>query len=234
VKHNQVNGESNRDGTNNNYSFNFGIEGETEDESINQLRRRVSRNLMATLLLSSGIPMITAGDERGKTQTGNNNAYCQDTQMSWVNHDLEDFQRNLETTTAFLIKLRAEHPALRPKHFANYEVANEQSDRMRWFNAAGELMTEENWHDSQLRTLIRLTDHQNSTGQIESIMLIIHGAEHQIEVRLPEIDNILEYELLWDSSWELPEPSQFIGAGSPIGMEPLSVSLLKAHSHQAS
>lgn len=228
VKHNQVNGESNRDGTNNNYSFNFGVEGDTTDESINKLRRRVARNLLGTLLLSSGVPMISAGDERAKTQLGNNNAYCQDTQLSWLNWDLADFQKDLEQTTSFLINTRLSHPALRPKHFANYEQATKDSDRMRWFNAAGELMTDENWTDSQCRTMMRLTDHLNESDSLDSMLLVVHGAEYQLEVKLPEVEGISGYQLLWDSYLEIPGAPISLSPGQHVLMNPLSMALIKA------
>ncbi|MFM7013657.1 MAG: glycogen debranching protein GlgX [Actinomycetota bacterium] len=228
VKHNQVNGESNRDGANNNYSFNFGVEGDTDDESINSVRRRVARNLLGTLMFSSGIPMLTAGDERGKTQQGNNNAYCQDTQLSWLNWDLEPFQNDLEATSAFLIELRKTHPVLRPKQFANYESATEHSDRMRWFNPSGELMTEENWNDAQLRSFTRLTDHLNDNGTLDSMLLIVHGSEEELEISLPNLEDFKQYEILWDSTSERPEPSRMVAVGSKIQLTPLSIVLIKA------
>jgi len=228
VKHNQINGESNRDGTNNNYSFNFGVEGDSSDEAVNSLRRRMIRNLMATLLFSSGIPMLTAGDERGKTQLGNNNAYCQDTSLSWLNWDLAPYQTDLESTTSFLIATRLQHPALRPKHFANYEQATAESDRMRWFNAAGQLMTDDNWSDAQCRTMLRLTDHLNQDGTLESMLIAIHGAEYEILIRLPEVEGISSYQLLWDSRDETPNQPIELPAGSQVSMSPLSVALLKA------
>ena len=228
VKHNQVNGESNRDGTNNNYSFNFGVEGETDDEAIRSLRRRMSRNLMATLLFSSGIPMITSGDEQGKSQQGNNNAYCQDNKLSWLNWELNSFQTDLRQTTSFLVKTRLEHPALRPKHFANYEEANETSDSMRWFNAAGELMTEENWSDAQCRTMMRLTDHRNSDGKLDSMLVVVHGAEYEITITLPTLEGISSYQLLWDSSLELPAAPRNLAPGAALAMSSLSMALIKA------
>lgn len=229
VKHNQVNGESNRDGTNNNYSFNFGVEGDTDDESINSIRRRVARNMLATLLVSSGIPMITAGDERGKTQQGNNNAYCQDTPLSWLNWDLAPFQLDLERTISHLIALRKEHPVLRPRHFANYEEATENSDRMRWFNAAGELMKDEEWVSNDSRSFSRLTDHLNSDGSIDRMLVAFHGKESAIELILPEVEGLGTYEVLWDSAWERPEPSFWVGAGQAVAMAPLSVIIARAY-----
>jgi glycogen operon protein len=227
VKHNQVNGESNRDGTNNNYSFNFGAEGETEDESINQTRRKVARSMLATLLFSSGIPMITAGDERAKTQLGNNNAYCQDSNLSWVNWELSEFQKQLEETTSFLIRARKEHPALRPRHFANYESATETSDRMRWFNAQGELMSDEDWNNSNCRTLLRLTDHRKDEGSLDSMLVAIHGAEAEISIRLPVVEHINSYQLLWEASQEVPVEPRTYSAGQEITLSGLSVALFK-------
>lgn len=228
VKHNQVNGESNRDGTNNNYSFNFGVEGETEDEAIGSIRRRVSRNLLASLFVSSGIPMLTAGDERGKSQQGNNNAYCQDNRLSWVNWGLSEFEQQLEKTTAFLIRTRAQHPSLRPRHFANYEKATEDSDRMRWFNAAGELMGDENWADPQCRTMMRLTDHLQPDGSLDSMLIIVHGAEYEIEVTLPKPEGIRGYQLLWNSESEQPHAPKDFSPGVRFAMAPLSMALIKA------
>lgn len=228
VKHNQVNGESNRDGTNNNHSFNFGVEGDSKDEAVNLLRRRMIRNLMGTMLFSSGIPMLTAGDERGKTQLGNNNAYCQDTSLSWVNWDLAGYQNDLEATTAFLIQTRLSHPTLRPKQFANYEQATKDSDRMRWFNASGELMTDENWADAQCRTMMRLTDHLNDDGTLDSMLLVVHGAEYAITAQLPKLSEVSGYQLLWDSSDETPKAPIGLLPGAELGLTPLSMALIKA------
>lgn len=230
VKHNQVNGESNRDGTNNNHSFNFGVEGDSDDESLNTLRRRMTRNLMGTMMFSSGIPMITAGDERGKTQLGNNNAYCQDSNLSWLNWNLADYQDSLEKTTSFLIQTRLAHPTLRPKHFANFEQATKESDRMRWFNAAGELMTDENWADAQCRTMMRLTDHLNDDGSLDSMLVVIHGAEYEITVRLPEISGVSRYQILWNSIDETPMAPLDLAPGAEVKMSELSMVLVKAFS----
>ena len=108
VKHNGANGESNRDGSDDNRSWNCGVEGETDDEAVNALRHRQTQNLMATLILSSGVPMITAGDELGRTQQGNNNAYCQDSPISWVHWDTQESWGDLTDLTRKLLQLRAE------------------------------------------------------------------------------------------------------------------------------
>ncbi|MCX8529495.1 MAG: glycogen debranching enzyme, partial [Rhodoluna sp.] len=204
VKHNQMNGESNRDGTNGNHSFNHGFEGSGSTPEIAAQRRKAARNLMATLLFSSGIPMVTAGDERLKTQNGNNNAYCQDTVMSWVNWELSRHQRDFEETFAHLTKLRRENPVLRPKNFGDFNVANEDHDMIRWFNSQGEIMTEENWHDSECRTIQRYSERLEANGSRSAILLLIHGAEKVQEVTLPSQDGVLRYELLWNSAFDQP------------------------------
>ena len=204
VKHNQANGESNRDGTNNNYSFNHGIEGEPADAFVQQQRRKSMRNLMGTLLFSSGIPMITAGDERGKTQQGNNNAYCQDNILSWVHWNPSRQQRDLEATVAYLIKLRRENPALRPKNFGDFNVASAETDMIKWYSRHGEIMTEQDWHSQERRTLLRYSSHLNPDGSHNSLLLLIHGREAASQIRLPEVPNGKRYELLWNSAHEVP------------------------------
>src|SRR5262249_24074870 len=116
-KHNEANGEDNRDGWSENYSWNCGAEGPTKDPKINELRRRQARNLMATLLLSQGVPMLLAGDEYLRTQQGNNNAYCQDNDVSWVNWDLAEEHAEFQRFARELIWLRRRHPALRRPSF---------------------------------------------------------------------------------------------------------------------
>ena len=118
-KHNEANGEDNRDGTDDNRSWNCGVEGETDDAGRRDLRRRQVRNLLATLLLSTGVPMLVAGDELGRTQGGNNNAYCQDNEISWVDWSLLGTRpgASLLELTARLIALRRAHPVLRRRAF---------------------------------------------------------------------------------------------------------------------
>ena len=116
-KHNEANGENNRDGTDQNNSWNCGVEGPTDDVSINALRGRQQRNFLATLLLSQGVPMLLAGDESCHTQLGNNNAYCQDSALTWLNWDLAPEQRDLLESVRALTKLRTRNPVFRRRHF---------------------------------------------------------------------------------------------------------------------
>jgi glycogen operon protein len=126
-KHNEANGENNRDGLDENYSWNCGVEGETTDPAITRLRRRQAKNLMATLMLSQGVPMILGGDEFLRTQKGNNNAWCQDNEVSWVNWQLSEENRNFSRFVRELIWLRRRHPALRRKRFFRGEFARGRS-----------------------------------------------------------------------------------------------------------
>ena len=208
VKHNQVNGESNRDGTNDNRSFNHGAEGDYADKKIRQVRYKAMRNLMATLLLSAGVPMIAAGDERAKSQLGNNNAYCQDNVISWVNWKLNEDQANFEQTFAFLTKLRRENRVLRPTSFGNFDAATPESDQIRWYNREGEIMPGDQWDDPEHRTLQRYSAHLEADGNLSAMLLVIHGSEAATEAALPtEIENA-EYQLLWDSNLATPPSAQ--------------------------
>lgn len=204
VKHNQANGESNRDGTSNNYSFNHGFEGENADAEIMAQRRKSARNLIGTLILSAGVPMITAGDERLKTQLGNNNAYCQDTVMSWVNWELTPHQRDFEDSVASLIHLRHSNPALRPPHFSNFDEARPESDLARWYNRDGEIMTGNDWDNGETRVLVKYGKHLDETGNTNEILLIFNGAEEEVTVTLPIELADREFLLAWDSAMERP------------------------------
>src|SRR5262249_2411489 len=116
-KHNEANGEENRDGHNDNISRNWGVEGDTEDERILDMRYRLMRSLIAALAFSQGVPMLSHGDEIARTQHGNNNAYAQDNEISWVNWDLSDRQKQLLAFTRKCLTLRHTHPVLRRRHF---------------------------------------------------------------------------------------------------------------------
>ena len=228
VKHNQINGESNRDGTNNNYSYNHGSEGEATDPSIYRRRQRAMRNLLGTMFFSAGIPMVTAGDERAKTQLGNNNAYCQDSKLSWVNWKLTPSQQEIETTFAFLTKLRRENPVLRPSTFGNFEELRPGSDRIRWYNFKGELMTEGDWHNTENRCVQRLTEHLDENGVRSRMLLIINGTIQEQMPVLPAADEMIQLQLLWDSYEDLPTVDSWVfEAGASVVSRSTSMQLLK-------
>ncbi|TIC84021.1 glycogen debranching protein GlgX [Nocardioides sp. GY 10127] len=150
-KHNEANGEENRDGTDNNRSWNHGVEGETDDPALQGLRRRQAANLMVTLCLANGVPMITAGDERGRTQRGNNNAYCQDNETSWIDWRADDAWLDVYETTKAALQLRRDHPALRQRHWfeGRPTIVGGPKD-MAWLHPSGREMTDADWHDPQV------------------------------------------------------------------------------------
>ena len=153
AKHNWANGEYNADGTNENFSWNYGKEGETGDPAIRNLRLQQKRNLIATLLLSLGIPMITAGDELGRTQHGNNNAYSQDNEISWVNWNLETHDQVFLGFVRRVLALRAQHPTFRRESFYRGAPGALPWKDIAWLTQAGEELTSGEWRDPELRFL---------------------------------------------------------------------------------
>ncbi|KJL46476.1 Glycogen debranching enzyme [Microbacterium hydrocarbonoxydans] len=205
VKHNEANGEHNRDGADMNRSFNHGIEGPTDDPAILAARRKAMRNLLGTLLLSAGIPMLTAGDEVGRSQRGNNNAYAQDTAMTWLSWDDEPWQEDLRAHVAKLIRLRAENPALRPSKYARLGEHIPNASVMDWFDQNGETMESEQWTDPGNRTIQYVAASTPDTEAANRILLIVHGTEAPIDVRLPdEIEGATRFVSLWSSADESP------------------------------
>ena len=153
-KHNEANGEDSRDGTDNNRSWNCGVEGETDDPEIVALRRRQAANLMATLCFSSGVPMLTAGDERGRTQGGNNNAYGQDNVTSWIDWRPDDAWLDVYEITKTALRLRREHPALRQRHwFEGRPTIKGGMKDMLWVHPSGREMSTDDWNDDSMRTV---------------------------------------------------------------------------------
>ncbi len=153
-KHNEANGEHNRDGTDDNRSWNHGVEGETTDKKVLALRHRQVANLMATLCLANGAPMITAGDERGRTQRGNNNAYCQDNEVSWIDWRPDDAWLDIHEITKTALRLRREHPALRQRHhFVGRPTIEGGAKDLLWLHPDGREMSERDWYDSGLHAL---------------------------------------------------------------------------------
>jgi glycogen operon protein len=151
-KHNQANGENNRDGESYNRSWNCGAEGLTDDPDITRLRNRQKRNFLATLFLSQGVPMLLAGDELGRTQLGNNNAYCQDNEVSWV--DWKNMDHELIRFTRQVILLVKKHPVFqRRKWFHGRPLLGQGVTDIAWYKPDGELMGEQTWREEQVRTI---------------------------------------------------------------------------------
>jgi isoamylase len=202
-KHNRANGEGNRDGSDDNRSWNHGLEGPGMDEPLLAARRRSIRNLLASELLATGVPMINAGDELGRSQRGNNNTYCQDNDMSWFDWDLKPWQSDLLATTRFLTRLRASSPVLRQRSFFTGRAAHQDGlADLQWFAADGQPMGEAAWNDPNTRTLTMFLDGTPLGG--ESLLIIFHGGAPDGEVTLPAQRQGATYHLVWDSAWELP------------------------------
>ncbi|MET7307203.1 MULTISPECIES: glycogen debranching protein GlgX [unclassified Streptomyces] len=211
-KHNEANGEGNRDGTSDNRAWNCGAEGETEDPGINALRRRQLRNLLTTLLLSTGVPMLVAGDEMGRTQGGNNNAYCQDNEVSWLDWSLLDQPqwRELTELTARLLALRHTHPVLRRRAF--FSGRAQAADGLRdlaWFTRQGKEMTETDWYAPAATIGLYLSgrdipgrDARGEQVTDDSFLAILHAADRPISFRLPGPPWAQAYELVLDTSQE--------------------------------
>ena len=156
-KHNEANGEGNRDGTDDNRSWNCGVEGPTDDPAVNALRVRQKRNFLVTLFLSQGVPMLLAGDEMGRTQGGNNNAYCQDNETSWLDWSLADAERDLLQFTETLAGLRRDHPVFRRRRFfRGRKGPDDETSDIIWLTPAGQEMTQEDWDAGYAQSLAAL------------------------------------------------------------------------------
>jgi glycogen operon protein len=191
-KHNEANGEKNRDGTNDNHSWNCGAEGPTEDGAINALRERQIRNMLSTLLLSQGTPMLLAGDEFGRTQQGNNNAYCQDNEISWLDWNLAEKGQSLLRFTQTLCRLRHKYPILRRNRFLTGAHDEELDVKdLTWINAAGVEMQAADWSDPVAHCFGMLIDGRARPSGVrqrgtEATLLIVMNAHHDfVKFRLP-------------------------------------------------
>ena len=200
-KHNVGNGENNRDGTDHNHSFNHGVEGPTRDKEVLRSRSKAMRNLMGTLLLSAGIPMITAGDEFGRSQRGNNNAYCQDSELTWLGWgEREEWQDELRGVTKTLLRLRRENPALRPVRYGRFGETVPSASQMDWYNDHGLSMRDRDWNSPTARTLQYLAASTPEFEEFNRILLVVHGLEKNVTVTLPKHSGVAGYTLLWDSA----------------------------------
>ncbi len=196
-KHNEANGEDNRDGSDDNRSWNCGVEGPTDDKAVLALRSRQKRNFLTTLLLSQGVPMLVAGDEIGRTQQGNNNAYCQDNEISWVDWAIRDpDDQDLLEFTRLLIRLRAEHPVFRRRRFFRGRPARGTRQRLNdiaWFTLTGEEMTGDDWDAGFAKSLTvflngrAITEPDRRGGRMadESFLLLFNASEQDLDFTIP-------------------------------------------------
>jgi isoamylase len=207
-KHNEANLEDNRDGSNNNTSWNCGVEGPTDDPEIKALRARQKRNLLATLLLSQGAPMLLAGDALGHSQKGNNNAYCQDNELSWVNWDLKPEDRELLAFTQQVIALRKAHPVFRRRSFfQGRQIKGKGIKDILWLNPDGQEMSDEEWQHSFARCLgVMLSgealderDRRGRPVRDENFLLLLNAHHEAIQFTLPTITNDTRWVLVMDT-----------------------------------
>ncbi|MBO0916395.1 glycogen debranching protein GlgX [Streptomyces laculatispora] len=211
-KHNEANGEGNRDGTSDNRSWNCGAEGESDDAQVNALRRRQLRNLLTTLLLSTGVPMLVAGDEMGRTQGGNNNAYCQDNEVGWLDWSLleQPQWRELTELTARVLTLRHTHPVLRRRAFFSGRAQAPDGLRdLAWFTRQGAEMTEEDWYAPAATVGLYLSgrdipgrDARGEPVTDDSFLAVLHAGDRPADFRLPGPPWAQSYELVLDTARE--------------------------------
>jgi glycogen operon protein len=182
-RHNEANLEHNADGTGNNLSWNCGVEGPSADPAVRTLRRRQMRNFLATLLLSQGIPMLQAGDEFGRTQNGNNNAYCQDNEISWLDWRLLGVNRDLVQFVQLLAQLRRQHAELRRETFLKGAASRTGVKDVSWLHIRGGEMTQNDWQDFNLRTLGVLFGNRNNTAH--RLLLLLNAGDEAQEFSVP-------------------------------------------------
>ena len=207
-KHNEANGEGNRDGTDDNRSWNCGTEGPTDDHAINELRARQRRNFLVSLFLSQGVPMLLAGDEMGRTQAGNNNAYCQDNEISWVDWGRAATEQDLLEFTETLAGLRRNHPVFRRRRFFLGQGPSEEKGDLIWLTPAGEVMTGTDWGAGYAKSLavflngdaISEPDPRGEKITDARFLLLFNAHSNPITFKLPEASYATGWEVVIDTS----------------------------------
>ncbi|MGA2513848.1 MAG: glycogen debranching protein GlgX [Candidatus Limnocylindrales bacterium] len=232
-RHNEANGESNADGTDDNRSWNCGVEGPTDDPTVMELRARQSRALLGTLLLSLGVPMLLGGDELGRTQRGNNNAYCQDNEISWF--DWGSVDGDLLAFTRALVAARRRHPVLRRRRFASGAFR----DDIEWFTPAGSAMTDSDWGAGWTRCVVAYFDGRRDADRDDrgrpvlddDLLLVVNGWSESISVTLPNVGppRAWQHELETFSGQVAATDGPTLRAGTALVVEPRSLILLRAH-----
>ncbi len=213
-KHNEANGEDGRDGHSDNRSFNFGAEGPTDDEGIIGEREKQKRNFLATLLLSHGTPMILAGDERGRTQHGNNNGYCQDNEISWVDWQSDDRQNDLSDFVRHLIGLRQSQPLLRRESFRDGMTID-------WLNPSGGPQLEEHWADpgaTSIAVRLRRADLEGSPDIWSDVLFLFNPHPSPVDYQLP-VEGQEQWEVVIDTSGRRnpsPDNGRFVAEGRSL------------------
>jgi glycogen operon protein len=198
-KHNEANGEDNQDGTGENYSRNWGVEGPTEAAHVRRMRERMKRNFLATLFFSQGVRMMVMGDEIGRTQQGNNNAYCQDNEISWVNWELSGRDRRLLEFTRHALSVFRSNPVLRRRSFfTGRPLASDGFKDVTWVRPDGQEMTDEDWGDPGNQTIGmlihgRATDEVDERGRPvygDTVLLLLNGGARSRVYALPDLERV--------------------------------------------
>jgi glycogen operon protein len=234
-KHNEANGEGNRDGSSDNRSWNCGVEGPTDDPQVLALRARQRRNLMATLLLSTGVPMLSMGDELGRTQGGNNNAYCQDNELSWVDWAAKD--KEFLAFVQQLVSLRRAHPVLRQRAFFHGRPLGDGLPRdIGWFGPDGSELDDGQWFDPGLHTVgmylagdgIRTRGPRGERLHDDSFLLLLNGSPDDVAFTAPGWPWATGYVELLRTETAYSSPSPGIAVGSVVELPARSLVLLRA------
>lgn len=239
TKYNEANGEDGRDGHSDNRSWNHGVEGETDDPEINAMRQRSMRNLLATLLLSQGTPMLLAGDEFGRTQRGNNNAYCQDNEISWVDWSIPDWGVKQAELVRRLIRLRRRYPILhRSRFFTGQEIEGLGVRDVTWINATGAEMQDRDWGDRNMKCFGMLIDGRAQAtgirrpGQDTTVLIVLNAYHDMVSFTLPDCTNGTGWELVLDTNAPEREDGQRFAIGDIYDVTARSLLLFALTSEQ--
>jgi len=241
AKHNDANGEANRDGSDDNRSWNCGVEGPSDDPEVCERRARQRRNLLATLLLSQGVPMVLGGDEIGRTQGGNNNAWCQDNEVSWFDWNLSGDDCALLDFTRRLISLRRQHPVFHRRSFLRGDAAAGSTPLggapdVCWFSADGQPMTGQQWHEPGERCLglflngaaIHERDRQGQPITDDSFVVMVNGSDDDADFALPTAAPGGEWSFELGTAWPgTPAGAWLVPAGGSVGCPTRSVTVLR-------
>jgi glycogen operon protein len=234
-KHNEANGEQNKDGENHNLSWNCGVEGETNDQRVLDLRAKQRRNFMATLLLSVGVPMISGGDELMRTQRGNNNAYCHDDELSWTDWTLTPERRDFLEFTRRIIRMWKDNPVLRRrKFFQGRRIRGAEVIDVAWLDPTGKEMTDDMWNSPEVRGLgvrlngdaIQETDERGERIVGDTLLLILNAGDTPLSFVLPPTAAIERWEALVDTAdpWR---PSRRLRAGDRYDLPGRAMAVLR-------
>jgi glycogen operon protein len=239
AKHNEANGEENRDGTNANYSANYGVEGETHDPGITRLRERMRKNLLATLAFSQGVPMLSHGDELGRTQRGNNNAYCQDNELAWIDWTLDEAERELLQFVKRVFRIRATNPVFRRrKYFAGDPVTDTGVKDVHWLRPDGRDATIEDWHEPRNRVLGMLihgqasdeVDERGRPNRGQTLLCLMNASNRARSFALPELHEPGQ----WYEIVNTAQPVEHVERGASIHVPPHALVLLSHHGAEPS